>query len=202
MQNDYLDSLPPVMTEEEAQNLYDDWDSQSWKVLAERNMRLAAKIASSYESTTSIELEELRGVAYLGLVKAAKRFDPTKKYSFSTFATIVIRNELNYMLRRRKQHVYSDLSIDDQYINQRNESYEMQDFLPGHYDLDDIINAIILKDTICEQLRELPSRDYQIVVRTMQGETGQRIAVDYGISQPTVHRIFKKFKEDVIRKVG
>ena len=82
------------------------------------------------------------------------------------------------------------------------QKYEMQDFLPGHFDLDDIINAIILKDTICEQLRELPSRDYQIVVRTMQGETGQRIAVDYGISQPTVHRIFKKFKEGVIRKVG
>lgn len=93
--------LQEPMTMVEKEKLYKDWNTESWKVLVERNMRLAVNIANSF-SNTEIEDDDLLSIALYGLVKAAKKFNPLFGYEFSTFSIPVIRNEILHELRKRK----------------------------------------------------------------------------------------------------
>lgn len=64
--------------------------------LVEENMSLVPFIFNkhfrSYRYTA--EYEEIMSWGYIGLVQAAKKFDPRKNKKFSTLATISIRNEM------------------------------------------------------------------------------------------------------------
>lgn len=194
--------LPDMMSVEETQELYANWDRESWKILVERNMRLAIKIARSYESTTDIEFDDLCGSAYVGLVKAAKNFDPKKQYAFATFAVTVVRNELNQMIRRMSNHPYPDISLNEICGKEDGNVYERQDFLPDPLSFNDVIDVMAITNEIHTQWQKLSARNQQIVSRKMRGETEQEIGTYYGISQSAVSRIFEKFRRNVLRKVG
>lgn len=61
--------------------------------LAESNMRLVINIARSYHSKT-MPLEDLIQEGSIGLMQAIKRFDPSKGFRFSTYATHWIRQSI------------------------------------------------------------------------------------------------------------
>lgn len=69
-------------------------------VLVDRNRVLAAHLARKFMGRGE-PLEDLEQVAYLALVKAIDRFDPTRDARFSTFATVTIVGELKRHLRDR-----------------------------------------------------------------------------------------------------
>ena len=73
------------------------------KSLVLENLRLAYWTASKYKNC-GIELEELQGVALMGLVEAADKYIPAKS-SFSTFAVRVISNEIMERLRRERKYL-------------------------------------------------------------------------------------------------
>ncbi len=60
--------------------------------LIEHNMRLAKWVVSSYEDIRKlpISLEDKRQMAYLGLIDAVDKFNPSLGYSFSTYACTAI----------------------------------------------------------------------------------------------------------------
>lgn len=62
------------------------------------NMVVAREIARRYEGR-GIPAEDLQQVAYLGLVKAVRRFDPTRSTDFLSFAVPSIRGELRRWFR-------------------------------------------------------------------------------------------------------
>ncbi len=64
-------------------------------------MPLVAKVAMRIKQRlpASVELEDLMGYGYLGLVDAVNRYDPAKKESFSKFAEIKIRGAILDYLR-------------------------------------------------------------------------------------------------------
>lgn len=62
------------------------------------NIRLAEAIARRYSSVSS-DPRDIRQVAMLGLVKAAKRFDPSRGFEFAAFASPTIAGEIKRYLR-------------------------------------------------------------------------------------------------------
>lgn len=64
------------------------------KVIILSNLRLIAKIAGKYSRGDSNLYSELFSEAEISLIKAVDSFDINRGLKFSTFATIVIRNDL------------------------------------------------------------------------------------------------------------
>lgn len=82
--------------------------------LIENNIGLAKYTAKKFH-TMPLEMDDIYSAAYLGLVKAAEKFDEGRAVSFSTFACRVMENEIKMLWRREKKYdtlCYLDASID------------------------------------------------------------------------------------------
>jgi RNA polymerase sigma-B factor len=85
-----VERLAVCTTEAEAGQLRDE--------LVVRNLGVARAVALRYRNR-GISLEDLEQVARLGLVKAARRFDPTRRTDFLAYAVPTVRGEVRKHFR-------------------------------------------------------------------------------------------------------
>lgn len=85
-------------------------DDNEKRELVLQHLPLARRLAQRYASTPSA-VDDLTQVAYLGLVKAVDRFDPTREVSLASFAIPTILGELKRWFRdtRWAAHVPREL---------------------------------------------------------------------------------------------
>lgn len=89
-------TLTPLLTAEEEKALTtaaQNGCADSRERLVESNIRLVMNIARSYHSR-NVPLEDLVQEGVIGLMTAIQRFDPTKGFRFSTYATHWIRQSI------------------------------------------------------------------------------------------------------------
>jgi len=72
--------------------------------LVEANMRLVINIAKAYRSTR-VPFEDLIQEGTIGLVMAAERFDLSRGFCFSTFATLWIRKAISFALDNKAKAI-------------------------------------------------------------------------------------------------
>jgi len=72
--------------------------------LVEANMRLVINVARTYHSTL-IPFEDLVQEGAIGLMTAAERFDPSKGYRFSTYATHWIRQAITRAIDNKSKPI-------------------------------------------------------------------------------------------------
>jgi RNA polymerase sigma-B factor len=84
--------------------------------LVEAHVGLAYKGAGRL-SGRGVELEDLRQVALIALVRAVERFDPSRGFAFSTFATPTISGSLKRYLRDRAWAVRPPRSVQERFLD-------------------------------------------------------------------------------------
>lgn len=107
---DYLDYIKKfkVLSKEEQINLFNDYkkgNKKSFTKLINHNLRLPVSIAQNFIDNTNatINVFDLINEGNLALVKATKRFDPSKDVKFSSFATIMIKQGIfRFVLENEK----------------------------------------------------------------------------------------------------
>lgn len=107
---DYLDYIKKfkVLSKEEQITLFNDYkkgNKKSFTKLINHNLRLPVSIAKNFIDNTNatINVFDLINEGNLALVKATKRFDPSKDVKFSSFAIIMIKQGIfRFVLENEK----------------------------------------------------------------------------------------------------
>ncbi len=160
------------------------------------NLGLARMVAHNYRNT-GVEFEDLEQTARIGLIKAAKAYDPSRGVKFSTYAVPVINNEMNMMLRKMRKNVIA-IPLETEIVP--GEDITIADTLVAAEDVEAEILAKELVQVFCSFLMSLPVKHRIIMSRRILFHEGQAaIAKSVGTSQPQVSRVIRsnldKFKK-------
>lgn len=90
-----------------------DGNQEALDKMIKHNLRFVVKIAKTYRSQTTVSFSDLIAEGNIGLIKAAKKFDPTKNIRFSSYAVWWIKASINECIARYKPSVEYNLVDDD-----------------------------------------------------------------------------------------
>lgn len=193
--------LPKTITTEEYENIIENWNEDSRKRLIEGNMRLAIKIANSF-SNTRIDQDDLRSIAFIGLIRAADTFDPHKGVKFTAYMTPVIKNEIKLELRKVvKERV--EVSLESVLLSDEmtGDDILLNDTIVGS-EFEEEYRQYQIVNEVMRGLLEVNERDRKILMLRMSGYRQEVIADVMNTAQSTVSRIVKLFKKEIVRKAG
>ena len=101
-QKDLTDQEYKEQIKKKFEEYYQTRDKKLRDELIEEHMYIVDILSNKYVGK-GIEREDLYQVASLGLIFAVERFDPSKGYEFSSFATPTQSNPLNFRILTKKK---------------------------------------------------------------------------------------------------
>lgn len=162
--------------------------------LVEKNMPLAHFVANRYRSV-SVDFDDIRQTAYLGLVKAVIHFDSDKGIRFSSFAVTVITNEIRIFLRNQRKHEFVTASLDAELMT--GEDCTLNDIIPDtHNDYERVDTVYDLQKNI-QLLSETELKVLQLKISNPEA-TQMDLEEILGLSQSYISRILKQVRKKVL----
>lgn len=183
-------------------------DLKAKEQLIEHNIRLVLYQVTHRFNLVKYDKKDLVSIGIIGLIKAVKSYDVTKKIKFSTYAIKCIDNEILMSLRKIKK----DKNIDslDRIIecsNNDNDKLKLGDILTNELDnVEEKLDKEIIFEFIQQIVKELPEREREIIMLHFgfyndEIHTQQEIAEKYSFSKSYISRIIsktiKKLKEQM-----
>lgn len=200
---DYLtgaDSLPgPLSAEQEAELTarLADGDVEARNELIEHNLRLVIYIAKKFDSS-GVDMDDLISVGTIGLIKAVKSFDGSKKIKLATYASRCIENEILMQLRKSVR-TKAEMSLDEPLnVDWEGNVLLLSDVLGTESDtVGRDLERDEEKSLLMQCLQNLDPREKQIIkmrfgVMGAARKTQKEIADIMGISQSYISRLEKK----------
>ena len=176
---------------------YDTKDIEAYQSLLILNDKLNYHVARKYLNSGE-DVEDLAGIARIGMIKAIKSFDPSKGVKFSTYATRCMTNEILMYFRKEKKHK-SNISIEQPlYYDGEGNEMKLEDLVDSG---DDILGEIVEREEIIrlrQAVEQLSGRD-RVIIEEMyfKGKTQKQVSELLGLSQPHISRIEKKIIEKI-----
>lgn len=139
------------------------------------------------------EFDDVVGTAQLGLVKAAKAFDPSKGNKFPTFATIYIKKELLMQNRKNKRQIKA-LSLEAEVmLGNDYKTILLEETIPSDECFeDDIIDKLDLHNSFERVFKCLTENEKQcIILYYINGINQCKISEMLGLSQSYSSRLIK-----------
>lgn len=131
--------------------------------------------------------EDMFQTGIIGLLKAINTFDTSKGYQFSTYAFLIVRNELLMAFRKSKRSVMAAFSLDDDADIGNGESVPYAEIIADGKDYEENVVNSMLAQQIFERLE---SREKHIFTMFfIENRTQSEISKALGISQSYVSRI-------------
>lgn len=131
--------------------------------------------------------EDMFQTGIIGLLKAINTFDTSKGYQFSTYAFLIVRNELLMAFRKSKRSVMAAFSLDDNADIGNGESVPYAEMIADGKDYEENVVNSMLAQQIFESLG---SREKHIFTMFfVESRTQSEISKALGISQSYVSRI-------------
>ena len=200
------ESLPPPLTKEEEQNLYNEISQgkeSSKNKLIVHNLRLVVYIAKKFENS-GVPIDDLISIGTIGLIKAVNTFSPERSIKLATYASRCIENEILMYLRKTKKK-RTEVSFEDSlsFDSEGNELH-LEDVLGTKEDIvTKPIEDELDKYLMYKEVDKLGKRDKEIIelrygLNGKKEMTQKEVANLLGISQSYISRIEKK----VIKKLS
>lgn len=205
------EALPPPLTPEEELALLDrlqSGDDAVKNTLIERNLRLVVYIARKFDNT-GIWVEDLVSIGTIGLIKAVKTFDPSKRIKLATYASKCIENEI-LMFLRRSSRLRAEVSLDEP-LNKDWEGNELllSDVMGTENDLiyrglEEEVERTLLRKAMAKLTgREKRIMELRFGLKDSRERTQKEVADLLGISQSYISRlekrIFKRLRKEMAK---
>lgn len=141
------------MNNEELLKEYNEtFDEKIINQLIINNIPLVKHIANKYAEITNIEIDDLCGYGYLGLISAINLYNPNLNNKFSTYAYPCIEG---YIIKGAYQFQgLSDNKFSSEYLKQKSIFEQDGQYLGDHIEfVDKIIDNLVEKEIISEKIK-------------------------------------------------
>lgn len=162
----------PLLTsqqEEELTQRVREGDTSARKRLVESNMRLVINIAKSYRNK-SVPFEDLIQEGAIGLMQAAERFDPSRGFRFSTYATHWVRQAIGRAIDNKSKAIRLPAHVSQAMRRVERERVRLSAMLGREPTLDQLADACRMSPTKLQHLME--SAQEMISLDMKVGESG------------------------------
>lgn len=178
-------------------------DSEEFKKLEEKHIKMIMKIINSFNldwGDYSINKEDLKQEALIGLYEACEYFDPKYNVKFSTFAYQIMRRRVNRAYQKmrniydKETYSYSKFEKDD-----RSETFatkEKEDNPKENLKVMDICTSAYYMGG-----RKLSELDYSIISKRLENKTYKEIAEDLNISPKRVDNRLVRIKRRLAKNI-
>lgn len=122
-------------------------DEKAFQRLVEGNLRFAVSVAKQYQNR-GLELSDLINEANLGLMKAAKRFDPTRGFKFISYAVWWIRQQILFALSDQGRMIrlpLNQIAIINKINQARTEFLQENEREPSNQELAELVDMDLRK---------------------------------------------------------
>lgn len=202
----YLEDIGryPLLESEEEVNLAKkmcEGDLDAHNKLIESNLRLVAKIASRYMSaygSKNLDYLDMIQEGNLGLIHAVEKFDYTKGYKFSTFATYWIKSYIKRSIVQKEENIRLPDDVYDLYSKFKKTNNELYSTLRREPRLEEIAEKmqIDLKKVKELECMHLKTRSLHEIIEDTETEFGSLLVSN----EPTPEEMFlKKEKYKLVR---
>ena len=178
-------------------------DSEEFKKLEEKHIKMIMKIINSFNldwGDYSINKEDLKQEALIGLYEACENFDPKYNVKFSTFAYQIMRRRVNRAYQKmrniydKETYSYSKFEKDD-----RSETFatkEKEDNPKENLKVMDICTSAYYMGG-----RKLSELDYSIISKRLENKTYKEIAEDLNISPKRADNRLVRIKRRLAKNI-
>lgn len=138
--------------------------------------------------------EDMKQVADLGLWKACISYNQTSKTKFTTFAGVVIKNEICNALRSiNKTDKFYCVPLSQPFIDTNDDNLTYEDMIKDPRG-EEFSSYIITRDTIISICNSLSCKEKKVLQGLLQGKSSKQIVKEMNITRSNISQIRRKIK--------